>query len=76
MSDSHESTLQLLVQTLRHIQNASYVLAECLARFSEELTRGQERQMDRLYGVAYLFDLVGLSVETARLTLKNEITAR
>lgn len=76
MSDSNENTLPLLVQTLRHIQSASHVLAECLTRFSEEPHTDKVRQMDRLYGVAYLMDLLAGSVDEARVTLKNEITAR
>jgi len=76
MSDPDENTLPLLVQTLRHIQSASHVLAECLARFSEEPESDKARQMDRLYGVAFLMDLIGQQVDQARMTLKNEITAR
>ena len=76
MSDSNETTLPLLVQTLRHIQSASHVLAECLSRFSEEPAEDKARQMDRLYGVAFLMDLIGQQVDQARVTLKNEITAR
>jgi len=76
MSDSNENTLPLLVQTLRHIQSASHVLAECLSRFSEEPEADKVRQMDRLYGVAYLMDLLAGSVEEARLALKNEISLR
>lgn len=76
MSDTHENTLPLLVQTLRHIQSASHVLAECLSRFSEEPHTDKARQMERLYGVAFLMDLLAGSVEDARVTLKNEITAR
>jgi len=76
MSDSNENTLPLLVQTLRHIQNASHVLAECLARFSEEPEADKVRQMDQLYGVAFLMELVSQQVDQAQETLKNEIASR
>ena len=76
MSDTHENTLPLLVQSLRYIQSASHVLAECLARFSEEPEADKSRLMDRLYGVAYLMDLVSEKVEQAQVTLKNEIASR
>jgi len=76
MSDTHENTLPLLVQTLRHIQSASHVLAECLIRFSDEPAADAGQQMERLYGVAYLMDLLAGSVEEARVTLNKEIAAR
>jgi len=76
MSDTHESTLPLLVQDLRHIQSASHVLAECLSRLCDEPAADAGQQMERLYGVAFLMDLLAGSVEAARVTLNNEITAR
>ena len=76
MSDAHENTLPLLVQTLRHIQSASHVLAECLARFSDEPETNKTRQMERLYGVAFLMELVSQQVDQAQETLKNEIALR
>jgi len=76
MSDSNQNTLPLVVQTLQHIQSASHVLAECLSRLGEEPEADKSRQMDRLYGVAYLMELLAGSVEEARLALKNEIASR
>jgi len=76
MSSSNENTLPLVVQSLRHIQSASHVLAECLSRLGEEPEADKSRQMDRLYGVAYLMELLAGSVEEARLALKNEIASR
>ena len=76
MSDSNQNTLPLVVQTLQHIQSASHVLAECLSRLGEEPEADKSRQMDRLYGVAYLMDLVSEKVEQAQVTLKNEIASR
>ena len=76
MSDNVENRLPLLVQDLRHIQSAAHVLAECLSRFSDEPAEDKARQMERLYGVAYLMDLLAGSVEEARLALKNEISLR
>ena len=76
MPDTHENTLPLLVQDLRHIQSASHVLAECLSRFTDQPAADAGQQMDRLYGVAYLLDLLAGGVEEARLALKNEIASR
>ena len=73
MADSAENRLPLLVQDLRHIQSASHVLAECLSRFSEEPAQDGARQMERLYGVAYLMDLLAGSVEEVRAALNKEI---
>ena len=76
MSDHQENTLPLLVKSLRHIQSASHVLAECLARFSDEPDADKARQMERLYGVAFLMELVSQQVDQAQQTLKNEIASR
>lgn len=76
MVDNAENRLPLLVQDLRHIQSASHVLAECLARFCDEPAVDNVQQMDRLYGVAYLMDLVSQQVNQAQLILKQELASR
>lgn len=76
MSENEEDRLPLLVQNLRQIQNASHVLAECLAWFSEEPEENQARQMDKLYGVAYLMGLLSQQVDQAQLILQQEIASR
>jgi len=76
MSENEEDRLPLVVQDVRYIQSASHVLAECLSRFSEEPETDKARQMDRLYGVAYLMGLIGQQVDQAQLILKEEIASR
>jgi len=76
MSDALETDRAQLVQRLRRDRCACLVLAEVLEKIAEEPADDKARQMDRLYGVAYLFDLVGLSVDQAHLTLMNEKPAR
>jgi hypothetical protein len=76
MSGTPENPLALLVQDLRYIQSANQVLAECLSRICDEPEADKERQNERLWGVAFLMDLVSEYVEAARVRLRNEITAR
>jgi hypothetical protein len=76
MSDTPQDTLAELVQSLRRIQSASEVLAETLARLSEEPAADEGKQMERLGGVAYLMGLISQQVEGAHMMLLNEITPR
>jgi hypothetical protein len=43
-----------------------------LEKFAEDPEEDRVRQMDRLYGVAYLLDTVGASVDLVQLALMNE----
>jgi hypothetical protein len=71
MSDAFENERSLLIQRLRRDRCACLVLAEMLEKFAED--PGEDsRQMDRLYGVAYLLDTVGASVDLVQLSLQNE----
>ena len=77
MSDPHETDRAQLVQRLRRDRCACLVLAEVLEKIAEEPEADKARQMDRIYGAAYLIDMVGASVDMAHLTLMTEeITAR
>ena len=72
MSDSQETDRSLLIQRLRRDRCACLVLAEMLEKFAEDPEEDRVRQMDRLYGVAYLLDTVGASVDLVQLALMNE----
>lgn len=76
MANIDEIDPALAVQTLRRNRCACLVLAEVLAQIAEEPAEDATEQMDRLYGVSFLLDLVGTSVSEVVLATMNNPAGR